>query len=46
MLRRLDGILMQGFDEKETEQLTAMLCRMRENLLNNLSQESGGEEDA
>jgi MarR family transcriptional regulator for hemolysin len=46
MLRRLDGILMQGFVEKETEQLTAMLCRMRENLLNNLSQESGGEEDA
>lgn len=45
MLRRLDGILMQGFDDKETEQLSQMLCRMRENLLCNLSQEGDGEED-
>lgn len=46
MLRRLDAILMQGFDESEAELLAAMLCRMRENLLNDLSQESDGEEDA
>lgn len=45
MLRRLDDILMQGFDEAETAQLSLMLCRMRENLLHNLSQESDGEED-
>ena len=44
MLRRLDDILMQGFDEAETEQLSAMLCRMRKNLLNDLSQERDGEE--
>ena len=46
MLRRLDGILMQGFDKQETEQLTALLCRMRENLLSDVSPESDGEEDA
>ena len=46
MLRGLDAILMQGFDADETEQLTALLCRMRENLLNNWSPESDGEEDA
>jgi MarR family transcriptional regulator for hemolysin len=39
MLRHLDAILMEGFDESETEQLSSMLCRMRENLLKNLSQE-------
>ena len=44
MLRRLDDILMQGFDRAETEQLTAMLCRMRENLLKDLSQDGLGEE--
>ena len=44
MLRRLDDILMQGFDEAETEQLSTMLCRMRENLLNDLSQERDDEE--
>ena len=44
MLRRLDGILMQGFDEQETERLTAMLCRMRENLLKDGSQDGLGEE--
>ncbi|MBR5798172.1 MAG: MarR family transcriptional regulator [Clostridia bacterium] len=41
MLRRLDGILMDGFSETETEQLTALLCRMRENLLKNLPSEDG-----
>ena len=45
MLRRLDEGLMQGFDEKETELLTAMLCRMRENLLKDLSPSGDGEED-
>ena len=41
MLRRLDGILMDGFSETETEQLTALLCRMKENLLKNLPSEDG-----
>jgi MarR family transcriptional regulator for hemolysin len=44
MLHRLDEILMEGFDEAETEQLSAMLCRMRENMLRNLSQEREDEE--
>jgi MarR family transcriptional regulator for hemolysin len=39
MLRGLDDILMQGFSEEETAQLCALLSRMRENLLTNLSQE-------
>ena len=45
MLRRLDEGLMQGFDDGETALLTAMLCRMRENLLKDLSPSGGGEED-
>ncbi|MBR2621996.1 MAG: MarR family transcriptional regulator [Clostridia bacterium] len=45
MLRRLDEILMEGFDEAETEQLTVMLCRMRDNMLRNLSQEHDAEEE-
>ena len=32
-LRELDAILMEGFDEAETEALKALLLRMRENIL-------------
>jgi DNA-binding MarR family transcriptional regulator len=44
MLRHLDEILMEGFDAAECEQLSAMLCRMRENMLRNLSCEREDEE--
>jgi DNA-binding MarR family transcriptional regulator len=36
MLRSLDAVTMQGFDEAETAQLHALLGRMRENLINSL----------
>lgn len=42
MLRRLDDILMQGFDEEETRTLCELLERMRNNLLCEL--QSVGEE--
>ena len=44
MLRGLDDALMQGFTEQETAQLCAYLTRMRDNLLNNLSQGTTSEE--
>ena len=36
MLRSLDAVTMQGFDEAETAQLHALLGRMRENLIKSL----------
>ncbi len=40
MLRRLDDILMQGFDESETRILCDLLNRMRNNLLCELQKET------
>ena len=37
MLRTLDSVLMQGFDEAETRALADMLERMRENILQSMS---------
>ena len=36
MLRSTDEIMMNGFTPEETEQLKALLCRVRENLLSDL----------
>ncbi len=44
MLRQLDDVLMQGFTADEIGQLTAMLHRMRENILQNLKKDAVDEE--
>lgn len=38
LLALTDQLMMQGFSEAETEQLKALLCRVRENLLTDLKQ--------
>lgn len=44
-LGELDGILMRGFTPEETERLSDMLSRMRENLVATLCHEATGEEN-
>lgn len=44
MLHTVDGVLMQGFDERERELLAGMLERMRENVLQSLHGEGEIEE--
>ena len=40
MLHTVEAVLMQGFDESETAQLSGMLARMRENILQSLHGET------